>query len=155
MYPSVTDNRAEREIDLQTLMAQCARYMLEHGHDLTPKQKQLLRDVEKGRYQFKVLSQLLEIAPSVNGGGNPLALSDAFRRATLVRMPEQSTSLIDATIEETIAQAALDPWQMRLLTERTPTIVDATLDRSGINLMKLQRYHDVLLRQPSGRRHFV
>lgn len=150
-YPDVTDVRADRTLDLSALVAKCARHYLDTCPDLTPKQKQLLRDVEKGRYTFRALEQLLEIAPQAR---NPLALSDALRGATLHRLPEQPLCITDAWLDETRAEASANVMQTRFGVERIDTLRDATLDAVGTHLTKLQRYSDTLLRwSPNGRRY--
>ena len=153
MYPDVTDSQVDRGFDLQALVARCARHYLDTCPDLTPAQKQLLRDLERGRYQFKALSQLLEIAPSA---ANPLALSEALRGATLLRLPAQPQCVIDAFSTETTAQAEADVMQSRFLYERTPGIRDAALDKIGPHLVQLQRFSDLLHRwNPTSKRIFA
>lgn len=142
LYPDVTDSVADRRQDFKALMGRCARHMLETCPDLTLKQKQLLRDVERGRYDFKVFSQLLEIAPT---SANPSLLSEEFRRQTMLRQARRPLSVIDTWLDETVKQGAADVAQSGFIVERTSCRRDMALDRLVPHFDSLRSHIDSLL----------
>lgn len=150
-YPDVSDSRADRAADFKDLMAKVARHYLDTCADLTPKQKQHLRDVEKGRYEFKVFSHLLEIAPLSR---SPFALTDHLRGALLTRLPARSRGVKDTSLLETEAQGPQNLWQHRFDVETTPAIRDAALDATLPYRDRLNDYVDSLLTwNPTARRY--
>lgn len=130
MYPTVSENLAARRADLPELIRLVAEHMLATATDLTPTERQLLYDLtgkKSGRYRFKVLERLMEIAPRAQ---NPHLLSEQFRRAVLVQLPrERVLCPVDTFLTETRAQAQADVAQALFLTERTQTRRDAALEK--------------------------
>lgn len=155
---NVTDNLVQRRADFQelanALVAKVARKALDKNPNLTPKQKEHLRDAERGRYGNKLVALLLE---AMAGSGDPLAFADQVRETTLQGITDLSVPcVLGSYIDNTRAQKDADVAQALFLIERTSARRDQLADALGPEETTLH-FHKlaVLGWNPTGRKVFA
>lgn len=153
VHHDVTDSLVQRTADLQELVKLCARHALDTNALLSPKQKEKLRDIERGRYPTTLLEVL---ADAMVGSKNPLMFAEQFERAVLDRMAAPTLCVLDTYLTNTRFQRDGDMLQALFITERTGARRDQLLDALGPEEVSLRAHRQAVMRwNPTGRRVFA
>lgn len=152
-HHDVDDSLVQRRDRLQESIAAVARHALDTNALLSPKQKEKLRDIERGRYPTTLLDTLVD---AMIGARNPLILIEQLQTATLDRMAAPTLCVLDTYLENTRKQKEGDIAQALFIVERTPARRDQLLDALGPEEVTLRQHREAVMRwNPSNRRHFT
>lgn len=159
---NITDNLESRRLDFLELaklaIAKAARAALDKNTNLTPKQKEQLRDAERGKYAHgnRLVALLLE---GMAEATDPMAFANAVGDSSLRGVAAAVAPALcvkDTFLTNTRDQHKNDIRQVEFLLERTPAKRDAVLDTMGPEETSFQFHKMALLAwNPTGRRTFA
>lgn len=153
VHHGVNVSLVPQPLNLRERVARAARHALDTNEFLTPKQKQQLRDIERGRYPTTLLEVFVD---AMAGAKNPLMFAEQIEVATLDRVAAPTLCVLDTYLTNTRFQKDGDMLQALFLTERTGARQEQLLDGLGPEEVSLRAHRQAVMRwNPTGRRIFA
>jgi hypothetical protein len=154
-YPN---NGLQRALDTDIFMGRvmaAARLVLSCAVGLTPTERERLRDVAKGRYEFLTQRQCQESAAKCENFAARTAFSEAFRGYELAIMPDFARCPVETYVLNTDWQAKGDIAQARFLVDRSRPNRDHAIHTLAGEFETLRIHRDAILRESAERRALV